>query len=126
MRSSVLPHASRSPSRGARRVAACMIGGSGKRNVAQRNCSMENGFTPRAAVIGFRPTKSSHGRATFMKRLSILAAGLLIGAAALQFSSVASGQGDGWVTLVDGTQMGDWTEVGKANTGMKDGARVAE
>ena len=33
-----------------------------------------------------------------MKRLSILAAGLLIGAAALQYSNVASGQ-DGWVTL---------------------------
>ena len=61
-----------------------------------------------------------------MKRLSILAAGLLIGAAAVQFSSVASGQGDGWVTLVDGTKMGDWTEVGKANWAMKDGALVAD
>ena len=61
-----------------------------------------------------------------MKRLSILAAGLLIGAAALQFSSVASGQGGGWVTLVDGTKMGDWTEVGKANWAMKDGALVAD
>ena len=61
-----------------------------------------------------------------MKRLSILAAGLLIGAAAVQFSSVASGQSDGWVTLVDGTKMGDWTEVGKANWAMKDGALVAD
>ena len=61
-----------------------------------------------------------------MKRLSILAAGLLIGAAAIQFSSVASGQSDGWVTLVDGTKMGDWTEVGKANWAMKDGALVAD
>ena len=61
-----------------------------------------------------------------MKRLSILATGLLIGAAALQFSSVASGQGVGWVTLVDGTKMGDWTEVGKANWAMKDGALVAD
>ncbi|MEH2525490.1 MULTISPECIES: 3-keto-disaccharide hydrolase [unclassified Bradyrhizobium] len=61
-----------------------------------------------------------------MKRLSILAAGLLVGAAALQFSSVASGQSDGWVTLVDGTRMGDWTEVGKANWAMKDGALVAD
>jgi hypothetical protein len=103
-----------------------VVGDSGKRNVAQRNCSMKNGFTPRVAVIGCRPTKSSHGRATFMKRLSILAAGLLIGAAALQFSSVASGQSDGWVTLVDGTRMGDWTEVGKANWAMKDGALVAD
>ena len=61
-----------------------------------------------------------------MKRLSILAAGLLMGAAALQFSSVASGQSDGWVTLLDSTKMGDWTEVGKANWAMKDGALVAD
>jgi Domain of Unknown Function (DUF1080) len=87
---------------------------------------MENRFTPRVAVIGFQPTKSSHGRATFMKRLSILAAGLLIGAAAVQFSSIASGQSDGWVTLVDDKKMGDWTEVGKANWAMKDGALVAD
>ena len=61
-----------------------------------------------------------------MKRLSILAAGLLVGAAAIQFSSVASGQSDGWVTLLDSTKMGDWTEVGKANWAMKDGALVAD
>ena len=61
-----------------------------------------------------------------MKRLSILAAGLLVGAAAVQFSSVASGQGDGWVTLLDSSKMGDWTEVGKANWAMKDGALVAD
>src|SRR6476469_8539088 len=61
-----------------------------------------------------------------MKRLSILAAGLLIGAAAVQFSSRASGQSDGWITLLDGTKMGDWTEVGKANWAMKDGALVAD
>src|SRR4249920_3210970 len=61
-----------------------------------------------------------------MKRLSILAAGLLIGGAAVQFSSVASGQSDGWVTLVDDKKMGDWTEVGKANWAMKDGALVAD
>ena len=62
-----------------------------------------------------------------MKYLPTLAAGLLIGAAAFQFSSVASGQGDGWVTLVDGNyKTGDWTEVGKANWAMKDGALVAD
>src|SRR6478752_10562155 len=87
---------------------------------------MKNGFTPRVAVLGFRPTKSSHGRATFMKRLSILAAGLLIGAAAVQFSSRASGQSDGWITLLDSAKMGDWTEVGKANWAMKDGALAAD
>jgi hypothetical protein len=61
-----------------------------------------------------------------MKRWSTLAAGLLVGAAAFQFSNTASGQSDGWVTLVDGTKMGDWTEVGKANWAMKDGALVAD
>jgi len=61
-----------------------------------------------------------------MKRLSILAAGLLISAAVVQFSSVAFGQGDGWVTLLDSSKMGDWTEVGKANWAMKDGALVAD
>ena len=53
-----------------------------------------------------------------------LAAGLLIGAAAFQFSSASSQ--DGWVTLVDGTKMGEWTEVGKANWAMKDGALTAD
>jgi Domain of Unknown Function (DUF1080) len=61
-----------------------------------------------------------------MKRLSTLAAGLLLGAAALQFSTTASGQSDGWITLLDGTKMGEWDEVGKANWAMKDGALVAD
>jgi hypothetical protein len=43
-----------------------------------------------------------------MKHLAVLAAGLLIGgAAAVQFAGGASGQGDGWVTLLDSTKMGD-------------------
>jgi hypothetical protein len=54
------------------------------------------------------------------------AAGLLIGAAALQFSGGASAQSDGWVTLVDATGMGEWIEVGKANWAMKDGALTAD
>jgi hypothetical protein len=61
-----------------------------------------------------------------MKRLSMLAAGLLIGAAAFQYSGAASGQSDGWITLLDSTRMGDWDEVGKANWAMKDGAVVAD
>jgi 3-keto-disaccharide hydrolase len=59
---------------------------------------------------------------TFMKYLSTLAIGLLIGTAAFQFSNPASGQSEGgWVTLMDSTKMGDWGEVGKANWAMKDG-----
>ena len=61
-----------------------------------------------------------------MKYLPTLAAGLLIGAAASQFSTTASGQGDGWVTLVDNGKKGDWNEVGKANWEMKDGILTAD
>ena len=62
-----------------------------------------------------------------MKHLSTLAIGLLIGTAAFQFSNSASGQSDGgWVTLLDSNKMGDWSEVGKANWAMKDGALVAD
>jgi hypothetical protein len=61
-----------------------------------------------------------------MKQVTTLAAGLLIGAAALQFSTIASGQSDGWVTLVDNGKMGEWDEVGKANWAMKDGALTAD
>jgi 3-keto-disaccharide hydrolase len=54
------------------------------------------------------------------------AAGLLIGATALQFSGTALAQSDGWVTLVDASRMGEWIEVGKANWAMKDGALTAD
>ena len=37
-----------------------------------------------------------------------------------------TGQGDGWVTLLDNTKMGDWDEVGKANWAIKDGALMAD
>ena len=57
----------------------------------QRNCSMKNGFTPGIVMIGCGQPKTVR-EDMFMKRLSILAAGLLMGAAALQFSGVASGQ----------------------------------
>ena len=51
-----------------------------------------------------------------MKHIGALAVALLIGTAAFQFSSSASGQSEGgWVTLVDSSKMGDWDEVGKAN-----------
>ena len=61
-----------------------------------------------------------------MKRLSTIAAGLLIGAAAFQYADVASGQSDGWITLLDSTNKGDWGEVGTANWEMKDGAMTAD
>jgi Domain of Unknown Function (DUF1080) len=62
-----------------------------------------------------------------MNHLAVLAAGLLIGgAAAVQFAGGASGQGDGWVTLLDSTKMGDWDQVGKANWEFKDGMVTAD
>jgi Domain of Unknown Function (DUF1080) len=86
---------------------------------------MENAFTPRDAVLTSRSIKTNR-EATFMKKLSTLAVGLLIGTAAFQLANSASGQSDGWITLLDSTKMGEWTEVGKANWEMKDGALVAD
>ena len=92
----------------------------------QRKCSMKNTFTSGVAVITLRAIITNR-EAAFMKRLSTLAIGLLFAAAALQFSGRASGQSEGgWVTLQDGTKMGDWDEVGKANWTMQDGAVVAD
>ena len=54
-----------------------------------------------------------------------LAAGLLIGIAVL-YAGAASGESDGWITLLNSTNKGEWSEVGKANWDMKDGALVAD
>ncbi|BAM92309.1 conserved exported hypothetical protein [Bradyrhizobium oligotrophicum S58] len=54
----------------------------------------------------------------------VLAAGLIVAGAA--FSLGAASADDGWVTLVDATTKADFTEVGKANWEMKDGALSAD
>jgi hypothetical protein len=56
--------------------------------------------------------------------LKTLAAATLVGAASL-YAGAASGD-DGWITLLDSTNKGDWSEVGKANWEFKDGAMVAD
>ena len=59
----------------------------------------------------------------------ILKGGLavLIATVALQLAPQARGQaGPGWVTLVDGTRMGDWNNVGESNWRVEDGAIVAD
>lgn len=61
-----------------------------------------------------------------MKKLPVIAVGLAASLGALNWSQAARGQSDGWITLVDGTKMGDWSEVGKANWTMQDGALVAD
>lgn len=55
-----------------------------------------------------------------MKRLL---AACLVSAAAF---GAALAQGDGWITLVDGTVMGDWDKLGAANWRIADGALVAD
>jgi hypothetical protein len=65
------------------------------------------------------------------RRLSIIAGLLLIGGAAAALAQNAPAQqspapGDGWVTLLDGSKMGDWNRVGEANWRMEDGAVVAD
>ena len=50
---------------------------------------------------------------------------LLLGATALYAANRASAD-DGWTTLLDSTNKGEWSEVGKANWEMKDGALVAD
>ena len=61
-------------------------------------------------------------------RAFALAIGFLIVAfAAIEFSPRASGQtGDGWITLLDSKNMGDWNQVGETNWRLEDGAVVAD
>jgi hypothetical protein len=54
-----------------------------------------------------------------------LGAGLLASSAAL-YAGAASGESDGWITLLDSSNKGEWSEVGKANWEMKDGAMTAD
>ena len=62
-----------------------------------------------------------------MKRITVIAAGIVIGVAALYISKPASSQSDGgWVTLLDDTKMGDWDRVGDANWEYKDGMVTAD
>ncbi|MBX9812395.1 MAG: DUF1080 domain-containing protein [Burkholderiales bacterium] len=63
-----------------------------------------------------------------MKRLSVITMGLLV--IAFTFFGCAnqpSGQSDaGWITLLDGSNMGDWDRVGDANWRLVDGAVQAD
>jgi Domain of Unknown Function (DUF1080) len=61
-----------------------------------------------------------------MQRSSMLAAAILATAATLQFATMASGESGGWITLLDSNSKGEWSEVGKANWAMKDGAMTAD
>ncbi len=60
-----------------------------------------------------------------MKRLTTCAFALLAGFVIAQTSASAQ-TGDGWVTLLDATKMGEWDRVGESNWRMEDGAVVAD
>jgi hypothetical protein len=67
-----------------------------------------------------------------MQRASVRAFGLavafiVIGIIAIHVTPQASGQtGPGWITLLDGKNMGDWNRVGETNWRLDDGAVVAD
>jgi hypothetical protein len=58
-----------------------------------------------------------------MKRLSRIAAGLLV---ASMVAGCAYGLRSGWVTLLDGRNLDNWTQVGGANWRIVDGVVVAD
>jgi hypothetical protein len=103
---------------------ACVTSAAAERTAHDASAASKSIYAARRGAYVAAQQKTR--RINFMKRLLVLAAGLLIGAAAFQYSDTASGQGDGWITLVDSSKMGDWDEVGKANWAMKDGALVAD
>ena len=55
-----------------------------------------------------------------------LALALSIGVAALQYAIPARAEDDGWITLHDSSNKGEWSEVGKANWEMKDGVLTVD
>ena len=61
-------------------------------------------------------------------RASALVMGLIIVAfATIQLATRASSQtGEGWTTLLDSKNMGDWNQVGESNWRLEDGAVVAD
>lgn len=60
-----------------------------------------------------------------MHRRILIACALLAGFTAFALPRMALSQ-DGWVTLVDGTKIGDWDRVNEANWRLEDGALVAD
>jgi Domain of Unknown Function (DUF1080) len=62
-----------------------------------------------------------------MNRRSFLSLGLfLISCTVLIYSHQASGQGAGWTTLFDGTNLNNFTQIGDANWKLADGAVEAD
>jgi hypothetical protein len=60
-----------------------------------------------------------------MHRRTMIACALLAGFTAIALPRTGLSQ-DGWVTLIDGSQIGDWDRVNEANWRAEDGAVVAD
>ena len=56
-----------------------------------------------------------------MKRQFAAVAAVVVASAALWQTNQAAGQGEGWVTLLDGQHLDRWTEIGDANWMLIDG-----
>jgi len=62
-----------------------------------------------------------------MKRLFVIAIGLLVVASTVVGCAQMSGSDSGWITLIDGTSgLDNWNRVGDANWRAEDGAIVAD
>lgn len=62
-----------------------------------------------------------------MKRLSAIALGLLVIVSALAGCASQMGRAeDGWITLLDGSNLNQWTAIGNANWRLADGSVQAE
>ncbi len=62
-----------------------------------------------------------------MKRLSTISIGLLVATLTFFGCATSSGpSGDGWITLLDGTDLNKWNLLGNANWRLQDGVAVAE
>ncbi len=64
---------------------------------------------------------------TSTRAFAIVAGLVIVAFAAIHLAPQAAGQtGPGWITLLDGKNMGEWDRVGEANWRLEDGAVVAD
>jgi hypothetical protein len=61
-----------------------------------------------------------------MNRRSAILAGVVLSAATLTGCTSMGTRGPGWVTLLDGTNLNDWTMIGDANWRIADGSAQAD
>jgi hypothetical protein len=62
----------------------------------------------------------------FLRSTAALAGAIAFSLAAFTADPASSQSGPGWVTLLDGTKMGEWDRIGDSNWRMEDGAVVAD